>query len=551
MNVSEKQRRLSLRAEKEEEHQFKDLYSLLYNRDWLRQAHENVSRNKGSITAGCDGINMKDFDENYESNFEGLQQDLKAQTFEPYPVRRVTIPKPDGRSRPLGIPSIRDRIVQEALRMILEPIFEADFSQNSYGFRPNRRTLDAIIHLGLRSNNQGKYFWVIEGDISSYFDTINHRKLLRCIKRRIKDEKILRLIWKFLRAGVMEKKLFRATHLGTPQGGIISPLLANIYLHELDKYMEQYTELSKYEKRRRRERQGKANCFYVRYADDFVVVCNGTKADAKAIREELQEFLKGHLKLKLSIDKTKITHINDGYQFLGYIIRRSTGGNGKEVVRLHIPRSAVHKVTEKIRRTLAPSTTNHSVNTKIIALEQIIGGWCRYYQYASSPARIFSKLDQITYWEMAHWLARKYKTGTSTVIRRFNKGPYWATESKSLTAPRMYETRQYKARSISNPYIISPGSIQREIYTERNWTGYERRPGNWDTRLEILERDGYSCKNCGAKVSELEAQVDHIKPRRRFKRPENADKPENLWTLCYPCHEVKTKLDRQGESRVR
>jgi RNA-directed DNA polymerase len=227
VDVSEKQRRLSLMATQDKERKFHDLYSLLYNKDWLKIAHDKVARNKGKTTAGCDGITMKDFDEEYERNFEALRQDLKAETLEPFPVRRVNIPKPDGRQRPLGIPSIQDRIVQEALRMILEPIFEADFSQHSYGFRPNRRTMDAVIYLGLRSNNRGKFFWIIEGAISSYFDTINHRKLMRLIGRRIKDKKILRLVWKFLRAGVMEKKLFRDTRRGTPQGGIISPLLAS------------------------------------------------------------------------------------------------------------------------------------------------------------------------------------------------------------------------------------------------------------------------------------------------------------------------------------
>jgi 5-methylcytosine-specific restriction endonuclease McrA len=327
--------------------------------------------------------------------------------------------------------------------------------------------------------------------------------------------------------------------------------LANIYLHELDKYMEQYTGLSKHEKRRRRERLGKANYQYTRYADDFVVLCNGTKAEAIAIREELLQFLKERLRLTLSMEKTKVTHINDGYKFLGYIIKRTTSEKGKEVVKLQIPKSAVKKVTEKIRRSTAPSTTNHSVNTKIIALNRIIGGWCRYYQYVSNPARKFSKIDQITYWAMAHWLARKYKTSIPKVIKRFNKGPFWATDTKSLTAPRMYKAIKYKARTIPNPYSINPEKIQREVTIEENGTGYERRPGAWDNRLEVLERDGYTCQKCGTSVTEAEAQVDHKRPWSRFKQPEVADSPDNCWTLCYPCHEQKTKFDRQAESRVR
>jgi RNA-directed DNA polymerase len=237
MNIGEIQRTLSLKAERKPNHRFENLYDLLYDMNWLRLAHGHVSQNAGSVTAGCDGIDMKAFDEDLEINLQRLAQELKTETFEPYPVRRVFIPKPNGKVRPLGIPSIRDRIVQEAVRMTLEPIYEADFSQYSFGFRPNRCTMDAIKCITWSTQERKKYFWVIEGDISSYFDTINHKKLLKLLMRRIKDKKLLRLTWKFLRAGVMEKKLFRDTKLGTPQGGIISPLLANVYLHELDRYM--------------------------------------------------------------------------------------------------------------------------------------------------------------------------------------------------------------------------------------------------------------------------------------------------------------------------
>jgi RNA-directed DNA polymerase len=171
--------------------------------------------------------------------------------------------------RPLGIPEICDRIVQEALRMILEPIWEADFSQYSYGFRPDRSTKDAVAYIGSRltTRHSTGYGWIVEGDIQSFFDTIDHYKLMQLVRKRIKDEKILDLIWHFLRAGIMEQGNFRHSILGTPQGGIISPLLANIYLHELDRYMERYT-APKHHARERRKRQGLANFLYVRYADD-------------------------------------------------------------------------------------------------------------------------------------------------------------------------------------------------------------------------------------------------------------------------------------------
>jgi len=233
MNVREKQKRLSLMVVTDGSIRFHDLYGLLCNPDWLTTAHKHVKQNAGSKTAGCDGINMRDFDENFEDNFRELRESLKAGTFEPLPVRRRTITETrNGRvkQRPLGIPSIRDRIVQEALRMILEPIFEADFSRNSYGFRPNRCTKDAVKYIALRLTNPLTYGWIVEGDIQSFFDTIDHPKLMKLLGRRIKDKRILTLIWKFLHAGVMERGNLRNTMLGTPQGGIISPLLANIYL---------------------------------------------------------------------------------------------------------------------------------------------------------------------------------------------------------------------------------------------------------------------------------------------------------------------------------
>src|SRR2546428_9630035 len=233
------QRKLSQKAEKEIEHQFENLYSLLCNEDWLRVAHKHVNTNRGRETAGIDGESMCTFNKDLEANLGKLREQLKAKTFEPLPVRRVYIPKANGKKRPLGIPGIRDRIVQEALRMILEPIWEADFNERSYGFRPNRSTYDAIAYLSNRLVGHGSsYQWVIEGDIASYFDTIPHRRLNKVIKRRVADRDIKDLLWKFLRAGVMYKGTFSETLTGTPQGGIISPLLANIYLDELDKYME-------------------------------------------------------------------------------------------------------------------------------------------------------------------------------------------------------------------------------------------------------------------------------------------------------------------------
>ena len=206
MNVDEMQRKLSQKATEVTEHQFQNLYGLLCNEVWLRVAAHKTLQNKGSETAGIDRMTKSNFLGDLEGNITRLRESLKAKTFEPTPVRRVYIPKPNSeKKRPLGIPILFDRIVQEALFMTLEPIWEADFSQHSYGFRPKRSTYDITTYLEKRllGISGSRYQWVIEGDIASYFDTIPHRRLIKAVKKRVAEKNTRDLLWKFLRAGVM------------------------------------------------------------------------------------------------------------------------------------------------------------------------------------------------------------------------------------------------------------------------------------------------------------------------------------------------------------
>jgi RNA-directed DNA polymerase len=551
VNIGEMQRKLSQWATQDRELRFFDLYHLLYDADWLRLAHDHVAGNAGSVTAGCDGIVMRTWDDDLESNQAQLAQELKAETFEPHPVRRVYIPKAHGKTRPLGIPSIKDRIVQEALRMILEPIFEADFSQYSFGLRPTRRTMDAARYLQWSITERKRFFWVIEGDISSYFDTIHHLKLLRLVARRIKDKKILRLIWKFLRAGVMEKKTFHETTLGTPQGGIISPLLANIYLHELDRYMARHTALTKGQRQVRRQ-AGKGHFTYVRYADDFVVLGNGRRSEIEAMREELRQFLGQTLRLSLSMEKTRITHVNDGFKFLGFWLQRCRGSQGM-TTKILIPQEAMEKMRARLAQTLAPGTTNDSLDTKILALSRIIGGWCRYYQYTSQASTQFDKLDNELFWPMAHWIGRKYRISMPVVLQRYHRDGAFYSGERRLTMPTDFKSQAYRQQFFKpNPYLVRERRLDREeLPAETYWTGYETRPGAADLRLIIMERDGYVCQRCGATLTPSSGELDHIRPVRRFKRAIDANVEWNLWTLCTRCHGRKTEADRQTESRVR
>lgn len=568
MNVGEMQRKLSLWAEQRransedglfasrEDLRAHDLYHLLSDRDWLRLAYDHVAQNSGSKTAGCDGINMAYFEQDLEGNLQKLAEELKAQTFRPHPVRRVFIPKKDGKLRPLGIPSIRDRIVQEALRMVLEPIFEAEFYRYSYGFRPNRSTMDALGMIASSGTPQKRFHWVIEGDIKSYFDTINHELLMKLLRRRIRDQKLLTLIWRYLRAGVMEGKLFKPTEQGAPQGGILSPLLANVYLHELDLFLARYVDMDRPSKRRRRDR-GSGNFMYVRYADDFVVLCNGKRVDAEAMRTKIHAFLADELKLTLSLEKTKITHIDDGFKFLGYEVKRDLTGIGQKLVKFLIPRDAQKKLRSTVQRITTYSASEHSVNAKILALNLHLRGWANYYRRATNASKVFSKLDDFVFWQTAHWLGRKFQCSMPNVMRRFYRrvdgALTLATDEFAVLRMASIKFQPMRARSFTNPYTTFQPLLDREeqFGVEHIWTGDETRPGMADLRPLVLERDQWRCVYCKRPVNHDSVRIDHLRPVSRFKRPVDANTLDNLQTLCIECHNAKTELDRRMESRMR
>jgi group II intron reverse transcriptase/maturase len=549
MNIGEMQRALSLMAEKTPNHKFDDLYSLVCRKDWLRLACDYVAQNAGSKTAGCDGITMSEFEEDRERNLTDLQEALQSETFVACPVRRVYIPKSNGKVRPLGIPSIRDRIVQEAVRMILEPIYETGFSQYSFGFRPNRCTMDAIRAITQYTKENMKFFWVIEGDISAYFDTINHRKLMKFLRRRVRDERLLNLIRLFLRAGVMDRRLFKDTTLGTPQGGIISPLLANVYLHELDMFMQRYTTLSLSEKRVRR-RTKLANFAYIRYADDFVILTNGTKEQAETMREGVRNFLTTTLHLTLSMEKTRITHLNDGFDFLGFRVYRGMGHNGMKT-KVLISVKGQEKHLNALRDATSRHTHEDSVTLKIKALNRVIAGWCRYYQYTSKARTQFGKLAHRTFWLMAHWLGRKFQLTMPGVMRRFCKDSRLTDGTTTLISHGNFPTLRYGKRYLKpNPYTTQERIEREELLDENPWSGFEDRPGWADLKQQVLERDDWTCRICKAVCTPNTCQVDHIRQYHSYKRPVDANRLENLWTLCIPCHRRKTESEQQMESRV-
>ncbi|MFG6117616.1 group II intron reverse transcriptase/maturase, partial [Halobacillus sp. MO56] len=280
------------------------LYDKVYKRTNLVNAFEQVKKNEGA--PGVDKVSIEGYEAKLEDNLEVLQQKLKDKSYRPKPVRRKMIKKENGKQRPLGIPTVEDRVVQAALRNILEPIFEEDFLPCSYGFRPGisaHMALDKVTeHL-----NDG-YHFVIDADLQSYFDTIPHDKLRQQVRKRVTDGSVNQLIQQFLRAGVMEGKRYQETSKGAPQGGVLSPLLSNIYLHQLDQLMT--------------ERGHRI----VRFADDFIILCKSQKG-AERVMRSVTKFLEKELSLTVNQEKTKVVDAKKepftflGYEFIGDIRR--------------------------------------------------------------------------------------------------------------------------------------------------------------------------------------------------------------------------------------
>jgi group II intron reverse transcriptase/maturase len=393
--VRKLQRKLYLSAKVSKKRRFHALYDKIYRKDILIKAWEQVKRNNG--VGGIDKISIDNIKAYGEEKFlKEIEEELKENKYQPKPVKRVYIPKKDGSKRPLGIPIIKDRIIQMAAKIVIEPIFEADFKEYSYGFRVKRSAHDAIEMIKKECDKCG--WWVLDADIKNYFGNIKHDKLMILLKQRISDRRILKLIAKWLKCGVMENGKYSATAIGSPQGGTISPLLSNIYLNYFDTVWEKYySHLG----------------VLVKYADDFVIISKSRKDINHAYKGVIQIF--NRLELQLHPVKTRIINLwggKEGFDFLGFHHRHTikTSKNNKQYHSLiQIPTNkAMQSMKTKIKATISSRTTlQRDIKEMVEVLNRKLVGFKNYYALSYSAKQQLKKIDWYVTLRFTIWYRNK------------------------------------------------------------------------------------------------------------------------------------------------
>jgi RNA-directed DNA polymerase len=414
--VRELQRQLWTCAKRSRSRRFHALYDRIWRGDVLLEAWRRVKANGGA--AGVDEVSIRDIEERGTGEYlKEIQNALKAGRYRPSPVRRRYIPKGDGRQRPLGVPTVKDRVVQMATKLVIEPIFEADFQPSSWGFRPRRgatQAMEVIREAGNRGHN-----WVLDADIRDYFGSIDHGKLMVLVKERISDRRVLKLIGQWLAAGVMEDGTVRETLAGTPQGGVISPLLSNIYLGFLDRIWES---------------RCKHLGILVRYADDYVVLCKSESQCKEALRRV--KIVMERLGLEMHPEKTRMVNLTRGKEsitFLGWTVRkrRSIQRNPRKhyVQRWPSPkamkriRDRVHELTDVRGR-----QQSQNVGEVIERLNPVLRGWGNYFRTGNAD-REFTKLDDYVYGRVLRW---QWRRGGQRTRFRFDRWPQERLHSMGL-----------------------------------------------------------------------------------------------------------------------
>ena len=446
---------------------FDDLFNFVHDPATLIVAFARVAGNKGANTPGVDGITAAWVEQ--EVGVPGFLEDLRAAlkdgSFRPLPVRERKIPKPggSGKLRTLGIPCIADRVVQAALKLVLEPVFEADFEPCSYGFRPMRRAQDAIAEIHFYGTRG--YRWVLDADIEAAFDNVSHSAVMDRVRARVKDKHVLALVKAFLKAGVLtELGEHRDTLTGTPQGGILSPLIFNIALTVLDEQLmgpwKTGGTMSTESRRAGRRRKQLPNWRFVRYADDFAVLVSGSEQDAAALREQIAAVL-ATLGLRLSESKTRLAHLSEGFSFLGFRIQwRRKQGTSKWHVYTFIDDRPVRSVKAKIRA-LTRRTSQLDMGYVLTRLNQVMHGWANYFRHAVAK-NVFTMLDNFAWWRVIRMLRQRHRWRWKDVRRQLTDHtgrwlPITAGEIELRPIAAIPVTRyRYRHTKIPSPWATEP-----------------------------------------------------------------------------------------------
>lgn len=563
---------------------FGKLYRLVGKMDMLNSAWAHVKENKGSRTSGVDGMTL---DQMNTDVLRKLGEELTTGVYQPVPVKRTYIEKKRSmKKRPLGIPSLRDRTVQEAARRILETLYEPLFRSSSHGFRPKRSTISALRHTAYAYKAGAS--WIIEGDIKACFDSIPHHVVLNLLRKRIKDERFIDLIRCFLQAGFMEGGNRHDTHSGTPQGGIVSPVLANIVLHEFDVWMEQqganqpnkesgreyrqrqttaYKQLTrriKYlreqlvkgapfpngrsaaeikaelrtreeERKRTKPSDVQPSIHYIRYADDFLVVlCGKSRAEAEALKAQMTAWLKDTLGLTLNEDKTLITYADQKLRFLGYDVQGIRNPNGTRWARLSIPPDAFQSVVERLQDA---TRYRHAPEMDVFAnVNALARGWSQYYCYANDSKHKLSRLTGIIYWLTAHYLGRKHNVSIRQMMRtHYGRDPKTGRLALYTLKPDgklLFIWNKYPAHRS----ILSPGGTADDCkpYINTNWAGGR----SLERKAQAMVKAKGQCEGCGREGIKL---VLHHPNRLRnasqnTKSVAQSGYEQAVKLLCHDCH---------------
>lgn len=581
---------------KDSSYKFERLYRILFNEELFYVAYQKIASNGGSTTKGSDG---RSIDEMSLARIETLIASLKDESYQPHPSRRVHIPKKNGKTRPLGIPAFEDKLVQEVVRMILEAIYEGHFETTSHGFRPKRSCHTALLHIQ-KTFSGAK--WFIEGDIKGFFDNIDHDVLVGILRERISDDRFIRLIRKFLKAGYVEDWTFHNTYSGMPQGGIVSPILANIYLDKLDKYVKEYirhfdmgtkrrpgkesNDLANERKRTVRKlkkvkdgtekaalvarlkaiEQERAafpsgdemdgsyrRLKYIRYADDFILGVIGSKEDALRIKEDIKSFLSESLALELSEEKTLITHTGKSAKFLGYEITVTRNNHQRRDVQGRLRRTYGKRVRLNVSMaTLRDKLLEYgAMEIKLRNGKEIWKPKCRSGLIFNDDLEILDRYNRETVGFCNYYLI----ANNCVVLHNF----------RYIMEYSMYKTFAGKYRStvrkINKKYRLSKLFTvkyeQKGVIKSRTFykTSFKRRTtafnGSCDiepysiadvSRTNLTDRlKAEKCKLCGATGKLIMHHVRNLKDlkgKESWKRLMSARKRKTI-ALCPSCHRLR------------